>query len=97
MSPRAGLPSKSSGFIFLSVSFHSPPPSVRSPWIQATEWFHDLVQSEEGEVQKGWLLLEEEERREDHPGGSHEAQSPGSRGECARFGYFGDRTGNWVG
>ncbi len=36
-----------------------------------------LLQQEEGEVQKGWLLLEEEERWENHAGGSHEAQSAG--------------------
>lgn len=71
--------------MFLSVS----PPSPSPPRIhQASEWLHDFVQQEEGEVQKGWLLLEEEERREDHPGGSHEAESPGSRGECACFGFL---------
>ncbi len=48
---------------------------------QAAEWVYDPLQQEEGEVQKGWILLEEEERWENHAGGSHEAQSAGSRGE----------------
>lgn len=42
--------------------------------------------------------MEEEERREDHPGGSHEAEGPGSRGESARFGFSGDvKRGNGAG
>lgn len=45
---------------------------------QATEWVYDPLQQEEGEIQKRWLLLEEEERWENHTGGSHEAQSAGS-------------------
>lgn len=45
--------------------------------------------------------MEEEERREDHTGGSHEAESTGSRGECAfKLGFrrseFGRRWG-WDG
>lgn len=48
---------------------------------QASEWLYDPLQPQEGEVQERWLLLEEAERREDHPRGSHEAQSAGSRGE----------------
>lgn len=51
---------------------------------QATEWVYDPLQQEEGEVQKRWLLLEEEERWENHAGGSHEAQSTGSGGEAVR-------------
>lgn len=56
--------------LFLSVSLY----------FQATKWVYDPVQQEESEVQERRLLLEEKERWQDHAGGSHEAESAGSRG-----------------
>lgn len=47
---------------------------------QAEEWKHHLVQQEEGEVQEGWLLLEEKEGWEDDKRGPHEAEGPGHGG-----------------
>ena len=38
------------------------------------------VLAQEGAVQTGRVLLEEEEGREDHQGGPHEAQGPGHGG-----------------
>lgn len=65
-----------------SPAFLSLAPSLLSLFFYKTsEWLDDPVQQEEGKVQEGWLLLEEEERWEDHAGGSHEAQSPRSGGK----------------
>lgn len=72
----------------LNIDIHYPPfpsPSLLltnslSCFHQASEWLHDPLQPQEGEVQERWLLLEEKERWEDHPRGPHEAQSSGSRG-----------------
>ena len=50
---------------------------------QATEWVHDSVQQEEGEVPKGRLLLEEAERWQDDAGGPHEAEGAGCGGREA--------------
>ncbi|KAA0707489.1 Calmodulin-binding transcription activator 1 [Triplophysa tibetana] len=48
---------------------------------EAAEWVYDTLQQEEGEIQERWLLLEKEKRRQNHAGGSHEAESAGSGGE----------------
>lgn len=60
-------------FAYPLISFNLP-----LLWFQAAEWVDDTVQQEEGEVQKGRILLEEEERWEDHARRSHEAESAGS-------------------
>lgn len=56
--------------------------------LQAEERVHAAVQPQEGAIPEGRLLLEEEEGRQDHPGGSHEAQGPRHRGQscfCLSF------------
>ncbi len=43
--------------------------------LQAAEWLDDSVQQKEGSLQKGWLLLEEAQRRQDDARRPHETQS----------------------
>ena len=42
---------------------------------QASQWLTVDVQPQEGDVQTGWLLLEEAAGWENQPRGPHEAQS----------------------
>ena len=61
----------------------SPKQSKKTPTIvlmQAEVWFDAAVLAEEGALPPGRLLLEEEEGRQDHAGGPHEAQGPGHGG-----------------
>ncbi len=57
------------------------PCTVYRVCVQAKVRFYAAVLAEEGAVQAGRLLLEEEEGREDDPRGPHEAQGPGHGGE----------------
>ena len=50
-------------------------------FFQAEEWLNASVLAQEGPLPQGRLLLEEEEGREDHEGGSHEAKGPGNGGK----------------
>lgn len=75
-------------FAYPLISFNLP-----LLWFQAAEWVDDTVQQEEGEVQKGRILLEEEERWEDHARRSHEAESAGSWGEWGKLNVKGEDGG----
>ena len=50
-------------------------------FFQAQIWIYAFVQPQEGPLQKGWILLEEEEGWQDHQRGPHEAQGPGHGGQ----------------
>ena len=50
-------------------------------YFQAKERLYASVLAQEGPLPQGRLLLEEEEGREDHQGGPHEAQGPGDGGK----------------
>lgn len=58
---------------------------------QAEEWIDAVVQPKESEIPPRRVLLEKEERWQDHKGGSYEAQSSRDRGKGSSSVLFKER------